>query len=87
MRSPDDTKDRNSLLVLYRCRFLIRKRGAFDHIAWGIKEIRGGDENRTRVTSLEDWGFTTKLHPQKINYTKCSKPAVAAFGARESGCA
>ncbi len=22
-----------------------------------------GSENRTRVTSLEGWGFTTKLHP------------------------
>ena len=26
---------------------------------------KAGDENRTRINSLEGCGFTTKLHPQK----------------------
>ena len=34
-----------------------------------------GDENRTHDISLEGWGFTIKLHPQKYyvdNYTNVS---------------
>jgi hypothetical protein len=32
-------------------------------ISVGLMKKAGG-ENRTRVISLEGWGFTTKLHPQ-----------------------
>ena len=28
------------------------------------KNIGAGDENRTRTTSLEDWGSTIELHPR-----------------------
>ena len=30
-----------------------------------INKKKAGDENRTRINSLEGCGFTTKLHPQK----------------------
>ena len=30
-----------------------------------LNQAGAGGGNRTLVTSLEGWGFTTKLHPQK----------------------
>ena len=31
---------------------------------WGPFVVGAGDENRTRVASLEDWGSTIELHPR-----------------------
>jgi hypothetical protein len=36
-------------------------------LAWAFP-VGAGDENRTRVASLEDWGSTIELHPQATSY-------------------
>ena len=33
-----------------------------DQVRW----IGAGDENRTRMTSLEGWGSTIELHPHEV---------------------
>ena len=36
-------------------------------LSYTPKIVGAGEGNRTLVTSLEGWGFTTKLHPQQKN--------------------
>ena len=33
---------------------------------FAVRMKKAGGENRTRVISLEGWGFTTKLHPRYL---------------------
>ena len=34
--------------------------------------LKAGSENRTRINSLEGYGFTTKLCPQRIAFIEAS---------------
>lgn len=46
------------------------------HYHYANPQFGAGSENRTRLASLEDWDFTTKLYPQKMAVREGFEPSV-----------